>query len=102
MENVELQSNIVALLHQARQAELAWMSTLSTAEHWSAKDLLAHIAAWKRRNAENLARTKRGETRPWLNTIKDWSSGSLLLSTWASQASVFSRAATQHLRKLLN
>lgn len=79
MERTELQASLLILLHQARQAELTWMSTLSeterqvngTLEQWSAKDLLAHIAAWKERGAENLACIEHGGLRFQLNRIDE-------------------------------
>lgn len=79
MGSTELQASLLRLLRQARQAELTWMDTLSeaerkvdgTLEQWSAKDLLAHITAWKERGAENLARAQRGETRSQPNSIEE-------------------------------
>ena len=70
MDNTSLQSSLLTLLLRARKAELAWIDTLSetereingTPERWSAKNLLAHIAAWKRRGAERLALIERGGT----------------------------------------
>lgn len=79
MESTQLQASLLILLHRARQAELTWINTLSeaaseangTLELWSAKDLLAHIAAWKERGAENIARTERGEIRSQQNSIEE-------------------------------
>lgn len=80
MNKISLQSSLLALLHQARKAELAWISTLSeteyetngTPERWSAKNLLAHIAAWKRRGAERLDLIERGETPPQLDSLEQF------------------------------
>lgn len=80
MENAALQVGLLNLLHQARKAELAWMSTLSTdeheasgtQEHWSAKNLLAHISSWKRRGAERLMATNVGEMPPQLNSLEQF------------------------------
>lgn len=79
MENTQLQASLLILLNRVRQAELTWINTLSeasreangTLEQWSAKDLLAHIAAWKERGAENIARTERGEILSPSNSIEE-------------------------------
>jgi rhodanese-related sulfurtransferase len=67
-----MQSTLLDLLRLARDEELALVASLSdteraaegTAEHWSAKDTIAHIAAWKQRHAVKLAAAARGETPP--------------------------------------
>lgn len=77
MDNTSLQSSLLALLRQARRVELAWISTLSetecetngTLEHWSAKNLLAHISAWKKRGVEKLALIERSGIPPQLDSL---------------------------------
>lgn len=76
MSETPVKTMVLALLRQARAEELDLLSTLTDAERaasgtpdrWSAKDSVAHIAAWRQRHAEKLATTLRGETPPtWTN-----------------------------------
>lgn len=70
MSDATFQANVLATLRQTREAELAWMDSLSqnerdaigTLEEWSDKDALAHVLSWKRIHAERLAAARRGET----------------------------------------
>lgn len=72
MSETSVKSIVLALLRQARTHELELLATLTDAdraaagnpERWSAKDSVAHIAAWRQRHAEKLATTLRGETPP--------------------------------------
>jgi rhodanese-related sulfurtransferase len=65
-------SNILALLHFAREQEQQMVERLSdderttsgTPENWSAKDYLANILVWKGLQTEKLAAVQRGETPP--------------------------------------
>jgi hypothetical protein len=66
---VDLRTTLLNLLDRAYQEEQAFVeglsdeerSTVGTLEQWSAKDVIAHIAAWKERMARNLAAVARGE-----------------------------------------
>lgn len=70
MSDATFQSEVLETLRQTREAELAWMDSLSTdernaigtLENWSDKDALAHVLTWKRIQAERLAAALRGET----------------------------------------
>ena len=65
-------SNILALLHFAREQEQRMVERLSVEERkaigaperWSAKDYLANILVWKELQTEKLAAAQRGETPP--------------------------------------
>jgi len=67
---MELKSKLVALIERASQEEQALFAKLSEEERavrgepdrWSPKDVIAHLAAWRGRMAENLAAAARGET----------------------------------------
>jgi hypothetical protein len=71
------QSQIMNLLHQATEEERAFVESLSDAEraeigtenHWSAHDVLAHIAEWKERQARRIELSERGENLPSTNDI---------------------------------
>jgi len=66
---VELKQKLVELLEHAYGQEQAFVQSLpdedrsavGTFESWSAKDTIAHIAAWKERAAQVLAALRRGE-----------------------------------------
>ena len=66
---MDLKPKLLDLLQRARKEEQAFVSNLldderaaeGTLEQWSAKDMMAHIAAWKERMAQNLAAVARGE-----------------------------------------
>jgi tetratricopeptide (TPR) repeat protein len=72
MEQGSLQAKVLDIVQRARDDERAFVSTLSDAEHyaqgspaqWSAKDLLAHVTAWKQRITIILAAAMRGEVPP--------------------------------------
>lgn len=67
---MELKSKLIELIEQASKEERALFARLSEDERsvrgepdrWSPKDVIAHLAAWKTRLAENLAAAARGET----------------------------------------
>jgi hypothetical protein len=71
------QSQIMNLLHLAMEEERAFVASLSEAEraesgtesHWSAHDVLAHIAEWKERQARRIELSERGEDLPSTNDI---------------------------------
>src|SRR5581483_339552 len=72
MSTTAMKPQILALLHFARQQELAMVETLSEAERsaqgtpekWAAKDYLANILRWKQLQAQKLATAHRGEIPP--------------------------------------
>jgi hypothetical protein len=67
---MDLKSRLLDLLERANQEEHTLLDQLSdqeraqagTPDDWSAKDVLAHIAAWKQRLAANITAASRGET----------------------------------------
>lgn len=67
-----LQADLAALLRAARDAERDLFSELPAARRetpatigdWSAKDVLAHLAAWRAIEARRLEATRRGEPNP--------------------------------------
>jgi hypothetical protein len=76
MDNIPLKARLIDLLQHVRADEQALIAELSdadraaagTLEHWSAKDLVAHITAWRRRLAERLEAALRGETPQFIDT----------------------------------
>jgi hypothetical protein len=71
------QSQIMELLHHVLEEERAFVAGMSEAEraetgtetHWSAQDVLAHIAEWKERQARRIELSERGEDLPSTNDI---------------------------------
>jgi tetratricopeptide (TPR) repeat protein len=69
---VDLKLRLFDLLERAYQEEQVFVQGLSdeersaggTPEQWSAKDMIAHIAAWKERAAQVLAALRSGEPGP--------------------------------------
>ncbi len=67
---MKLKSKLIELIEQASEEEQALFARLSEDERsvrgepdrWSAKDTIAHLAAWKTRLAENLGAATRGKT----------------------------------------
>jgi len=67
---MELKSKLIELIEHASEEEQALFARLSEDERvvrgepdrWSPKDVIAHLAAWKTRLAENLTAAARGET----------------------------------------
>ncbi len=70
MENVPLKSRLLELLRRAHTDEQALVSSLSaeeraaagTPEHWSPKDMVAHITYWRERLTQRLTARARGES----------------------------------------
>jgi len=70
-------SQIMDLLRHVLEEERAFVASLSAAEraetgtetHWSAHDVLAHIAEWKERQARRIELSERGENLPSTNDI---------------------------------
>jgi len=69
---VELKHKLLNLLELAYEQEQALVvqlsdeerATIGTLERWSAKDLMAHVAAWKERMAQSITAASRGESPP--------------------------------------
>lgn len=69
MDAVELQAQLIALLHHARAEQQAMIDALTpqqraavgTPEHWAAKDVVAHVASWWRVQAERERAVASGE-----------------------------------------
>lgn len=72
MSDIPIKPAIIALLRQTREQERSlaheWgeieHGEQRSSEHGSIKDMIAHMAAWKQRQAEKLAAAARGETPP--------------------------------------
>jgi rhodanese-related sulfurtransferase len=72
MDDVPIKPIVLALLRQTRRDEQAMVAGLTDAErsaagapeHWSAKDIVVHMAAWKQRHAQKLVAALRGEIPP--------------------------------------
>lgn len=72
MDPVELQARLIELLHQARAEQQAMIDDLTpqqraaqgTPEHWSAKDVVLHVAYWWRVQTDRLRALLSGELAP--------------------------------------
>ncbi|GHO48004.1 TPR end-of-group domain-containing protein [Ktedonospora formicarum] len=72
MEKTALQTGLLNIIRQAWKAEIAWIGILrtdeyeanGTLENWSAKELRAHLASWRRRGVEELQAVRAGEMPP--------------------------------------
>jgi len=72
METADLTARLVALLREGSAIQQAYAAGLSAAEreamgtpqHWSAKDLVAHLTGWKARRLQQLDAVLRGEAAP--------------------------------------
>src|SRR3954469_6688245 len=70
MEPDQLKASLMELLGRAQSDQRELLAALSdderaaigTADHWSVKDTVLHIAFWKNRQVERLAAAARGET----------------------------------------
>jgi tetratricopeptide (TPR) repeat protein len=76
---METKAKLVDLLQRAREEERTFFASLSddersttgTPEHWSAKDVAAHLAEWKARMGQRLAAARRNETPPRYDDIDE-------------------------------
>jgi tetratricopeptide (TPR) repeat protein len=67
---VQIKPKLIGLVERAYREEQALVASLSPVERsvvgepdcWSVKDVIAHLAAWKERRAQNLAAVARGES----------------------------------------
>jgi hypothetical protein len=72
-----LKPSVLELLRRTHEEEQALVEELSeaareessTLEHWSAKDLIAHITAWKERQARRMEAAVSGETPPSFDDV---------------------------------
>jgi tetratricopeptide (TPR) repeat protein len=72
MPNESIKPQLIDLLKSARADEVAFVGSLTDAErnvngaldHWSAKDLVAHMAFWRAIMVKRLLAAQRGETPP--------------------------------------
>ena len=70
MQTPSTKSQLHQLVEESHQRQLAQVDALTPAEreatgtpqHWSAKDILAHVLYWKERLAERLEAAKSSET----------------------------------------
>ena len=78
MDAVELQARLIDLLHQARAEQQALIDSLTpqqrgavgTPEHWSAKDVVLHVAYWWRVQTDRLRALLDGKPVPELDTTE--------------------------------
>lgn len=71
------QSQVIELLRRVQEQERLFIAALTNAErlklgdedHWSAHDVIAHIAEWKERQARRIELSERGENLPSTNDI---------------------------------
>ena len=76
---MELKPKLIELIEHASKEEQALFAKLSEDERsvqgepdrWSPKDVIAHLAAWKTRMAEDLAAAARGETPVLLLSFRE-------------------------------
>lgn len=69
---MELKQQLLQLLKRAHETEQAFVAGLAgdersasgTFEQWSAKDVMAHVAAWKERRAQATSASSRGQPAP--------------------------------------
>jgi len=76
---METKAKLVDLLQRAHEEERTFFASLSddersatgTPEHWSVKDVAAHLAEWKARMGQRLAAARRNETPPKYDDIDE-------------------------------
>ena len=76
---MEIKTKLVDLLQRAREEERTFFAGLSdgersaigTPEHWSVKDVAAHLAEWKVRMGQRLAGARRGEMPPTYDDVDE-------------------------------
>ena len=105
------QSQILDLLSHFLDEERAFVASISEAEraevgtedHWSAHDLVAHIAEWKERQARRIELSERGENLPSTNDID--SANRMIFEThhlkkW-DEINILLEHANEHLRRMV-
>jgi tetratricopeptide (TPR) repeat protein len=108
MEDNSFKSRLLALVYRAHAQEHTMVDELSEAEReamgtfklWSAKDVIAHIAAWKHRQAIRLTAVQHGEIPPAFDDVDEFNAYNFelhKLRTWnevlADQQRSFSELA---------
>jgi tetratricopeptide (TPR) repeat protein len=76
---METKAKLVDLLQRAREEERTFFASLSddersaigTPEHWSVKDVAAHLAEWKVRMGRRLIAARRNETPPTYDDVDE-------------------------------
>jgi len=76
---METKAKLVDLLQRAREEERKFFASLSddersaigTPEHWSVKDVAAHLAEWKARMGRRLIAARRNETPPTYDDVDE-------------------------------
>jgi hypothetical protein len=105
------QSQIMELLNHVLEEERAFLACLSESErleagtetHWSAHDVVAHIAEWKERQARRIELSERGEDLPSTNDID--SANRMIFKAhrqkkW-DEITVLLEHANEHLRRMV-
>lgn len=105
------QSQILDLLSHILEEERAFVAGISEAErteagtetHWSAHDVVAHIAEWKERQARRIELSERGEDLPSTNDID--SANRMIFEThhqkkW-DEINILLEHANEHLRRMV-
>jgi hypothetical protein len=105
------QSQIMDLLHHVLEQERAFLASISederletgTEQHWSAHDVVAHIAEWKERQARRIELSERGEDLPSTNDID--SANRMIFEThhhkqW-DEVTVLLEHANEHLARIV-
>jgi hypothetical protein len=105
------QSQIMDLLRHVLEEERAFVAGISEAEraeigtetHWSAHDVVAHIAEWKERQARRIELSERGEDLPSTNDID--SANRMIFKTYHQkkweEINVLLEHANEHLRRMV-
>jgi tetratricopeptide (TPR) repeat protein len=76
---MEIEAKLVDLLQRAHEEEWTFFASLSddersaigTPEHWSVKDVAAHLAEWKARTGQRLVAARRGEAPPTYDDVDE-------------------------------
>ena len=114
MDNATAKSKLLDLIERAHADEQAFSAGLTeadraavgTAENWSAKDLIAHIAEWRGRLAGRLTAAQHGDPLPALRSSDEYNAEGLVANrdkTWAQVEAENERAYAEmvaHLARL--
>jgi len=76
---MEIKAKLVDLLQRAHEEERTFFASLGddersaigTPEHWSVKDVTAHLAEWKARMGQRLVAARRNETPPKYDDVDE-------------------------------
>ncbi len=94
MDAVELQARLIELLHQARAEQQAMIDSLTPQQrsavgapaHWSAKDVVLHVASWWRVQTDHLRALIDGQPAPELDDAEVNRRNSQTLARGAAQS----------------